>query len=139
MKILFPLLVVTMVLFTSCTNYGKKVQKGTVEVYYKEGIDEKAATHTAAILAEIDSAQNNNTKQTRSIQLEQLKDTVCFRMVANKDKLAGVDDFAFQAIGEIISDSAFSGKPVVVELTDNMFKTFKKIPYKKIDLTAPAE
>ncbi len=139
MKILLPLLALTIVLFASCTNYGKKVQKGTVEVYYKEGIDEKAATHTAAILAEIDSAQNNNTKQTRSVQLEQLKDTVCFRMVANKEKLAGVDDFAFQAIGEIISDSAFSGKPVVVELTDNMFKTFKRVPYKKIDLSNPVQ
>ena len=134
MKILFPFALLTLVLFSSCTNYGKKVQKGTVEVYYKEGIGEKEASRTAALLYEIDSAQNKNTKETRSMQLEPLKDTILFRMVANKDKLAGVPDMAFQVIGTIISDSAFNGKPVLVELTDDQFKTFKKIPYLKMDL-----
>jgi hypothetical protein len=138
MKNLFILLVAS-VLLASCNDYGKKVKKGTIEVYYKDGIGENEASHTAAILAEIDSAQNNNTKNTRSIQLLSQKDTVLFRMVADKSKLAGVDDMAFQVIGTIISDSAFSGKPVNVELTDNTFNTFKKIPYKKIDLNKLGE
>lgn len=134
MKIIFPLVLLTLVLFTSCTNYGKKVQKGTVEVYYKEGIGEKEASRTAALLYEIDSTQNSTNKDTRSMQLEPLKDTIVFRMVTNKDKLAEVPDMAFQVIGAIISDSAFNGKPVTVELTDDHFKTFKKIPYLKPDL-----
>ncbi len=133
MKNLFILLV-TAVFLTSCSNYGKKVKKGTVEVYYKEGIGENEANRTAALLYEIDSAQNHNTKDIRSMQLLPGKDTVTFRMVANKDKLDGVGDIAFQVIGTIISDSAFNGKPVNVELTDNTFNTIKKIPYKKIDL-----
>jgi hypothetical protein len=132
-KIFFFL--ITISFLSSCTNYGKKVTKGMVEVYYKEGINESEASRTAAILSEIDSAQNNNTKNTRSMQLLSARDTVVFKMVAEKDKLAGIDDMAFQVIGTIISDSAFSGKPVNVELTDNMFNTFKKIPYKKIDLS----
>lgn len=130
MKILFPLAAVTIVLFTSCTNYGKKVKKGTVEIYYKEGIEESQASRTAALIFEIDSAN----KDTRSMQLEAGKDTILFRMVANKEKLAGVPDVAFRVIGTMISDSAFKGKPVVVELTDDHFKTFKKIPYSKLDL-----
>lgn len=130
MKILFPLVLLSIVFFTSCTNYGKKVKKGTVEIYYKEGIEESQASRTAALIFEIDSAN----KDTRSMQLEAAKDTILFRMVANKEKLAGVPDVAFQVIGTMISDSAFKGKPVVVELTDDHFKTFKKIPYSKLDL-----
>jgi hypothetical protein len=130
MKILFPLAAVTIVLFTSCTNYGKKVKKGTVEIYYKEGIAENEASRTAALIFEIDSTN----KDTRSMQLEAGKDTIVFRMVTNKEKLAAVPDVAFQVIGTMISDSAFKGRPVVVELTDDHFKTFKKIPYSKLDL-----
>jgi hypothetical protein len=132
-------LLFTAAIFSSCTNYGKKVKKGMVEVYYKDGIGENEASRTASILAEIDSAQNNNTKTTRSMQLIALKDTVLFKMVADKEKLAGVNDLAFQVIGTIISDSAFNGKPVTVELTDNTFNSFKKIPYKKLDINNLAE
>jgi hypothetical protein len=124
----------TVLLFTSCTDYGKKATKGTVEVYYKDGISESEATLTANILAYIDSSRNSNNKETRSMQLSGMKDTICFKMVANKDKLAGVDDIAFQVIGTMLADSVFKGKPVTVELTDNTFNTFKKIPYKKLDL-----
>lgn len=135
MKLIFTAAILsTMVICSSCKDYGKKVTKGTVEIYYKDGITETEASRSAAILYEIDSAQNNNTKTTRSMQLMAAKDTILFKMVADKEKLAGVDDMAFQVIGTMIGDSAFSGKPVNVELTDNMFNTFKKIPYKKIDL-----
>ncbi len=138
-SIIIPALLFTAAVFSSCTNYGKKAEKGTVEVYYKDGISETQASRTAALLSEIDRTQNSNSKEKRSMQLVAVNDTVCFRMVANKDKLAGVDDMAFQAIGTIISDSVFAGKPVTVELTDNTFKTFKKIPYKKLDLNSPAQ
>jgi len=136
MKLTLPLIAVlcTALLFASCTDYGKKAKKGTVEVYYKDGITASEAELTASILAYIDSSQNSNTKETRSMQLTSQKDTICFKMVANKDKLAGVNDIAFQLIGTMIGDSVFKGKPVAVELTDNTFNTFKKIPYKKLDL-----
>jgi hypothetical protein len=124
-------------LFSSCTDYGKKATKGIVEVYYKDGITENEAQKTAVLLASIDSTRNSTSKEpskeTKSMQLVKIADTVCYRMVTSKEKLAGIDDFAFEAIGNILSDSVFNGKPVNVELTDNMFNTFKKIPYKKID------
>ena len=122
------------VVFSSCKDYGKKATKGPVEVYYKDGVNETEAQKTAVLLADIDSSQNNNTKETKSMQLTRKADTVCFKMVASKEKLAGVNDLAFEVIGNMLADSIFSGKPVNVELTDNTFNTFKKITYKKLDL-----
>lgn len=125
--------------FSSCTNYGKKATKGPIEVYYKDGVTEDQAQKTANLFFNIDSSQNNNTKDQKSIQLTKTADTFCFRMVADKAKLATVNDFAFEVIGNMFSDSVFAGKPVNVELTDNTFKTFKKIPYKKMDLNNLSE
>ncbi|MFN8252558.1 MAG: hypothetical protein U0V75_11825 [Ferruginibacter sp.] len=133
MKIILTVLSATLLL-VSCSNYGKKVKKGSVEVYYKEGIAETEASRTAQVLSDVDKAENNNTEQTKSVQLIKVKDTVVFRMVADKAKAAEIGDFPFQAIGTIISDSVFKGKPVLVELTDNTLTTYKKIPYLKLDL-----
>ncbi len=134
MKILKTLIVLTAVAFLSgCSDYGKKTKSGPIEVYYKEGVTEEQAQHAANFLANIDKAQNENTKEKRSFQLIKANDTVCLRMVANKEKLAGVQATAFLAIGNMISDSIFSGKPVNVELTDDKFKTFKTYPYQKLD------
>lgn len=122
------------VFFSSCSNYGKKATKGPIEVYYKDGVSESEAQKAANLFAYIDSTQNNNTKVTKSMQLMKSTDTICFKMVADKSKLAGVNDQAFEVIGNMLADSVFNGKPVNVELTDNTFNTFKKINYKKLDL-----
>lgn len=138
MKIIVSLIAAATLLLVSCSNYGKKVKKGSVEVYYKEGIAEADAGRTAQVLSDVDKAENNNTEQTKSVQLVMVKDTVVFRMVADKAKAAGLGDFPFQAIGTIISDSVFKGKPVLVELTDNTLTTYKKIPYLKVDMGSGA-
>lgn len=121
-------------LFSSCKDYGKKATKGPIEVYYKDGVTESEAQKAAILFAYIDSSQNNNTKETKSMQLSKSADTICFKMVASKEKLATVNDFAFEVIGNMIADSVFNGKPVNVELTDNTFNTFKKIQFKKLDM-----
>ncbi len=121
---------------TSCDSYGKKVSKGPVDVYYKDGIQEGEAQHTADFLAMVDRTQNNNTTAKKSFQLCKKNDTVCIRMVAVKEKLAGVADMAFYAIGNMVSDSVFAGKPVNVELTDDKFVSFKTFTYKKLDFGA---
>ncbi len=131
---LFTALLGLTALLVSCTDYGKKATKGPVEVFYKDGINETEAQKTAVFLADIDSSQNNNTKSTKSMQLTKMGDTICFKMVSSKEKLAGVNDLAFEVIGNMLADSIFSGKPVNVELTDDKFNTFKKIGYKKLDL-----
>jgi hypothetical protein len=135
LQILTALITLTIV-FSSCKDYGKKATKGPIEVYYKDGVTETEAQKTAIMFAFIDSSQNNNTKETKSMQLTKNADTICFKMVASKEKLASVNDFAFEVIGNMIADSVFNGKPVNVELTDNTFNTFKKIQYKKMDLNS---
>ncbi|MGB3005566.1 MAG: hypothetical protein WBC06_03590 [Chitinophagaceae bacterium] len=122
-------------LFVSCTNYGKKVKSGHVDVYYKEGISKEDAEKTADLLYRSDVAVNNNTTDTKSIQIIKRDDTVCFRMVVQKEKLEMVSEEIFQSMGNVLSDSIFNGKPVNIDLTDNKFKTIKTIHYKKIEET----
>ena len=126
-------------LLNSCNDYGKKVSSGPIDVYYKDGISETDAKNIARVIADIDRTQNNNSKDTKSFQLLKKNDTVCFRMVTNKESAATADASMFQALANIVSDSAFNGAPVNVELTDNKFVTVKAIPYKKLVEGAPAQ
>jgi hypothetical protein len=121
--------------FTSCDNYGKKTTKGHVETYYKEGITEDQAKKVSVLLYNMD--EGTGPKSEKSFQLCKEHDTVCFRMVVNAEKAKALGDFSFLAIANIVSDSAFNGAPVNMDLTDNKFESVKKITYKKIDLTSP--
>jgi len=122
------------ILFSSCKDYGKKATKGPIEVFYKDGVTATQAQKAANLFFYIDSSQNNNTKESKSIQFTKIADTIFFKMVASKEKLASVNDFAFEAIGNMFTDSVFDGKPVNVELTDNTFNPIKKVQFKKLDL-----
>ena len=121
-------LIAVSLLASSCTDYGKKVSKKHIEVYYKDGITETEANGTASLLYSIDSAYNNS-RDTKSMQLVKTNDTVTYRMVVNQDRLADVGEGAFLAIGIMLSDSVFHHAPVNVDLTDNHFKTIKTIHY----------
>jgi hypothetical protein len=135
MKFTKNLFLISMVIFAmaSCSAYGTKTTKGPVEVYYKEGISAGEAQQTANLLYIIDSSANNNTTATKSYQLCKKRDTVCFRMVADRSKLKGIDDNSFFIIGNMISDSIFNHAPLNVELTNNTFETFKTFTYKKVN------
>lgn len=136
------LTVSALLVLAACTNYGKKAKHGHVEVYYKEGITEAQAQHTADLFFWIDSVSNNNLTVQKSVQLIKDKDTVCFRMVVDEKKAKDMPDDNFNAIGTIFSDSVFSHAPVKLELTDNRFKTVHAVPFKRIDFnegTEPAD
>jgi hypothetical protein len=120
---------------TACNNYGKKVSKGHVETYYKEGITEQQAKDAAKLMYDIDEAAQN-AKVEKSFQLIKKNDTVCFRMVVDKEKAEALGDFSFIAVGNMISDSVFKGAPVNMDLTNDKFESVKFIPYKKIDLNS---
>lgn len=129
-KILLAVLV--SIAFTSCNDYGKKVVKGNVETYYKDGITEDQAKRAAEVMYNLDDA-GPNAKVDKSYQLCKKNDTVCFRMVVNEEKVKSIDDISFMAIANMISDSVFKGAPVNMDLTNNTFKSIKYIPYKKSD------
>jgi len=139
LKYLFVLPLLIILVLTGCTNYGKKVSHGHIEIYYKEGISKEQAQKTADLFYAIDEASHNAITQ-KSMQLCKEKDSFCFRMVVDKKKLASVPEDAFYAMGNILSDSIFGSNPVNIDLTDNHFKTLRTLHYKKIDFNAmPAD
>jgi predicted nucleic acid-binding protein len=122
----------------ACTNYGKKVTSGHIEVYYKDGISKEEAEKTAKLMYDADIAAGNKTDK-KSIQLTKTGDTINFRMVAVLEKLKDVEDIAFLNMGNVLSDSIFPGKPVNVDLTNNKFTTIRTIHYKKVDYAGANE
>ncbi|HWR33756.1 MAG TPA: hypothetical protein VN451_09525 [Chitinophagaceae bacterium] len=126
---LYIFLLLLSVSVAACTNYGKKVKKGNIEVYYKDGISKGEAEKTADILY-------NSVKGTagaegrKSMQLKKGNgDTILFRMVVDKEKLSLATDENFLAIAIVLSDSVFAGNPVNVDLTGNSFKTIRSIAF----------
>ena len=131
-NLLFVLLILSLV---HCSNYGDKVTIEHIDIFYKNGIEEVQARQTADLLYYIDTTYNQNISETKSFQLLKQKDTVTFRMVVVKEKLAGVDDESFLAISNLISENVFDQQPVNIELTDNKFNTLRKLPFTKIDMS----
>ena len=123
----------------ACTNYGKKVSHGHLEVFYKDGVSEEQAQKTADLLYEADVAAGNNTSVKKSIQLVKDNDGFCFRMVVDKEKMEKLPDDGFFAIGSVLSDSIFNNSPVKVDLTDNHFKTIRTVPFKKVNYSGESQ
>ena len=112
---------------TACSNYGKKVKSGNIEVYYKDGVTGEQAKKAADALSKLD----NENAAKKSFQLIADGDTVLCKMVVDKEKSNNVPDASFIAIGTIISENAFTGKPVNMDLTDTKFKSIRIIRYEK--------
>ncbi len=130
-KLVFSLFLASSLM--SCTNYGKKVTSGNVEVYYKDGISEKEAKQTADLLYDGLKASGGDLTDKKSGQLTLgMKDTIIYRMVVNKEKLKLVKDVVFNRMGNALSSMVFQDMPVNVELTDDKFETFKTIYFEKM-------
>jgi hypothetical protein len=120
-------------ILTSCgSDFGKKVTKENIEVYYKDGITAGEAEQLADMLYRGDKQVNKDTRQ-KSIQTIKRGDTVVFRMVlADESKAGSVEEATMLAMANTISDSIFKSAPVNVELTDKRFKTLRSFTYQKI-------
>ena len=129
------MLIVVLVLigFTSCTDYGTKAVKENVEIYYKDGITEDQAKRAGEVIYNMEPG---DAKVIKSFQLCKKNDSVCLRMVVNEEKSKSIEDISFMAIANKISDSVFNGAPVNMDLTSNTFKSIRYIPYKKGDKKA---
>lgn len=124
------LLLFTVLFAASCSNYGKKVKEGHIEVYYKEGITERQAEKTAKSIYDLD-ADSRNEPARKSFQLLRDGETIILKMVVNQEKAKDMGDEFFSPIAAMISEDAFDGKPVDMELTDTKFKRIRSIAYKK--------
>jgi predicted metalloenzyme YecM len=120
------------ILIASCNNFGEKVTSGNIEIYYKDGIKKAEAEKTASTLHNLEKSAGNDVSGTKSFQLSNFQDTVLAKMVSDQAKSKSVIEESFQAIGNIISDSVFQGKPVNLELTNTKFETYRHVTYKKL-------
>lgn len=131
MKITTPfiILLIATIQLISCTNYGDKVAKDAVEIYFKDHISKEQAQQTLAFLHPSWNEPGNK----KSVQLAKPGDTVYFRMVINEEKAKDVKDESYLLLANEISNSIFNGTPVNVDLTDNTFKTIRTLHFKKMD------
>jgi hypothetical protein len=126
----FILSFIVVLMLSACSNYGKKVKEGHIEVYYKEGITTTEAEKTAKALYSADNEAGNEAVR-KSFQLIRKGETITLRMVVDKQKAKDMGDENFSPIAALVAEKAFDGKPVDMELTDTKFKTLRSIAYKK--------
>jgi hypothetical protein len=115
----------------ACTNYGKKVSQDYLEVYYKDGATKEEAQKTLDFLYPLWKEADGKTDK-KSIQLTKSGDTINFRMVVDKAKLAQVDDETFYTMSNLFSDTLYNGAPVNMVFSDNSFKPIRTLVFKKI-------
>jgi hypothetical protein len=129
MKNVLILLLASVSLF-ACKNYGKKVSKDNVEVYYKEGMTKEDAQRTLDFLVSM-----LGETEKKSFQLSKGNgDTIHFRMVADMEKVKATGDESFYKLASILSDSIFKGAPVNVLLANDQFETQRTMLYRKTEL-----
>lgn len=132
------LLALSVCLF-SCTDYGKKVTKDFLEVYYKDGVSKDQAERTADFLYPYWKSPDGEKTSKKSIQLSQSGDTILFRMVSDMSKMSEVGDATFATMAQTLSDSLYSNAPVNIVFTDNKFKSIRVLTYKKAAANATQE
>ncbi len=128
--ILFPVCI----LCTACENYGDRVSSGHIEVFYKEGINKETATRTARFLHDLEVQAQNDTTESKSMQLLKNKDTIIFRMVVNRERAAALNDDNYLALANYLSMNVFNNAPVNVDLTDNQFNTLRSLHFRKVNM-----
>lgn len=116
-------------LVTSCNDYGEKVSKDFVEVYYKDNVNKAQAQQTLDLLHPSWNEEGNK----KSVQLVKKNDTVHFRMVVNTEKVKSMQDETFLLLANGVSTAVFNNAPVNVDLTDDRFNTLRTLHFKKIE------
>jgi hypothetical protein len=131
MKLLRNLLFIALaaLVLTACTNYGNKVSKDYLEIFYKEGIPKEKAEDLLTFLYPAWKAPGETVTPKKSVQLTKAGDSIYFRMVVDKEKLKDVSDEVLYLLGNVLSDSIFDKAPVNVQLTNNQFKTIRTLYY----------
>ncbi len=67
----------------ACTNYGKKVKTGSIEVYYKDGVTEEQAKKISALFNEAVQKTNSGSSNRKSFQVSKPSDSVLLKMVVD--------------------------------------------------------
>lgn len=122
------LIIVALTALAGCENYGNKVSKDYVEVYYKDGVSKDKAQQVLDYLY----PSWNDSGNMKSVQLVRLRDTVTFRMVVDQAKMNSIGKDIYFLLANELSTGIFEGKPVNLELTDEAFKKLSGISFQKV-------
>jgi hypothetical protein len=127
-KILFTA-ALALILF-ACNDYGTKLEFDGTEVYYTENITETQAQALGKFLEE--SGFTDGTGKT--VQLDKRDDTYLFRMVKKEDvELTDELKSTMSLFAVLISQSAFDGNAVDIELCNDRLETQHVIPWESGD------
>lgn len=125
------LLLLATVLVVSCNNYGKKVSKEYLEIYYTDGVSRETAERTLEFLYPQWKLPDGSPTPKKSVQLDQKGDTVLFRMVADMAIVDETGNDIFLLMAQELSTSVFQSAPVTIEFTDKAFKTIRTLSFQK--------
>jgi len=112
--------------FTSCSNFGEKLNFGKNELYYTKNVTKSDAEKLGNYLTEQQFFSNDG--NTISVQLDKVNDTFLFRMVT-LDSALNNTSFVENAkvFPAMLSENVFNKKPVVMHLCDNRFNLEKVV------------
>jgi hypothetical protein len=123
--------IIAATLLVACNNFGKKVSKDYLEVYYKGGITKEQAQRTLDYIYPLWKEDSGKTPE-KSIQLSKgAGDTINMGVVTDKDKLKEIGDDTFIAMANLFSDSIYNGAPVNIIFSNETFKGFRTLAFQK--------
>ena len=122
MKLLFFCLT-ALVLFSSCDNYGKRIEFGKSEVYYKgKGVTEEQAKKLGEYLV---TKAYMTEQKAQSVQLEHDGKDYVVRFAYDDKAVTDNIRFIFWKLQYNLSKDVFGDKPVRVALADEKLKDFE--------------
>lgn len=122
----FALILPFTVLATGCDNYGKRIVRGSVEVYYTDNVTEEDAMSLLTVLEVMGLTKLN---QMMTVQLDKKEETFLLRMVIQQGKETDPTLINFsKSIGNALCLTVYDGAPVDVYLCDDRLNTVKVIP-----------
>ncbi len=120
------LLLLSIFLFLSCTEYGDKLTFNGTDVYYNDGVTVEQAQKLGEYL--IESEFTDGTEKSVQLVKEETTGNFVFRMVVSND-IDESNDMIIKAYAQALSKDVFNDKPVDMHLCDNKFKTLKAFSF----------
>lgn len=127
-KVLFSIfaLAITAFIFSSCNNFGEKVEFKNLEVYYKDGASKEDAEKLGKYLEPL---FEKNT-ETVTFQLQKSDETYIVRFVVKDGYEKNPESIEqFQALQIAVSNEVFEGAAIDLNLCDENLETKKAIKW----------
>ncbi len=119
-------LFILILLFSSCSSHGTKLEFGKGELYYTDKVTAVEAQKTGDFLKELGYLSDD--RQT-SFQLDKEDEVYKIRMVVKDEFLEGDTslDYSFMAMGALASIQVFDGNTVHVDLCNDKLEVKRTV------------